>query len=436
MKRREFIRTGSTLTGAAALASTTVGSVFAAGSDEIKVALIGCGGRGTGAAFNALSTGQNVRLVAMADAFRDNLDKAYTNCREKFGSQVDVPEGRKYVGLDGYKAAIRDADVVLLVTPPGFRPLHFAEAVRQGKHVFMEKPVAVDVPGVRSVLEAARQAKQKKLNVVVGLQRRYQICYLEAIKRIQDGVLGDIVSGQVYWNDGGVWVHERQPGQSEMEYQVRNWYYFNWLCGDQIVEQHLHNIDVANWVKGKYPVSVQGTGSRAHRTGPKHGEIYDNFSVEMTYDDGAVVYSQCRHFPGAQSRVNETFQGTKGRISLTNYGKNSVILWDWRGQEIYRHDASRDPNPYQVEHDELFAAIVKGDHRFADGENGAYSALTAIMGRAACYTGKIITWDEGLKSNVNLMPDRLAFDAMPKVLPGPDGEYPSAVPGINPEKYI
>jgi len=435
MRRRDFIRTGSVLTGAAALAASPVGNIFAAGSDEIKIALIGCGGRGTGALFQALSTKQNVKLVALADAFRDRLDEAYSAAKEKFGDRVDVPESRKYTGFDAYKAAIRDADVVLLVSPPGFRPAHFAEAVRLNKHVFMEKPVAVDVPGIRSVLASAEAAKRKKLNVVVGLQRHYQTSYREAVKRIRDGAMGDVVAGQVYWNGGNIWRWDRKPGQTEMEYQLRNWNYFTWLSGDHIVEQHVHNIDIANWVKGKYPVSVQGTGSRAHRHGPQHGEIYDNFSVEMTYDDGAVIYSQCRQFASAQNRVDETFQTSKGRIYLTDRNHTAVLV-DHKGKDIYRHKANNDPYSNQQEHDELFAAVAKGEYRHADAENVAKSTMTAIMGRAACYTGKVIRLDEAMQSTVDLTPDRLAFDALPKILPGADGEYPSPVPGINPERYI
>jgi len=434
MKRREFIRTGSALTGAAALASSPVSSIFAAGSDAIRIAIVGCGGRGTGAVFQAMGSGQNVKLVAMADAFRDRLDGAHKMFKDKFGDKVDVPDSRKYVGFESYKSAIRDADVVLLAAPPGFRPDHFEEAVRQGRQVFMEKPLAVDVPGIQRVLAAAKEAKQKKLNVVVGLQRRYQNNYREAIKRIRDGAIGDVVAGQVYWNSGGVWVNPRQPGQTEMEHQMRNWYYFNWLCGDHIVEQHVHNIDVANWVKDKFPVSIQGTGSRAHRTGKEYGEIYDNFAVELTYDDGSVVYSQCRHFEGISNRVDESFQATKGRMFVS--GDNTAVLWDAGGREIYRHDRRNNPNPYQQEHDELFAAIAKGEYRFADAEHGAYSTLTAIVGRMACYTGKVIKWDEALKSTVDLAPKWLAFDALPKALPGANGEYPVAVPGRNAEMYI
>lgn len=434
LKRRAFIKAGTALTGAAALSSAPLSNVFAAGSDEIKIALIGCGGRGTGATFNAFASGQNIKLVAMADAFQDNLESTYKTLKEKFGDKVDVPESRKYVGFEGYKAAIKDADVVLLTTPPGFRPVHFEEAIKAGKHVFMEKPVAVDVPGIRQVLAAAEEAKKKKLNVVVGLQRRYQTNYREAIKRIQDGAIGDVVSGQVYWNSGGVWVRPRKPLQTEMEYQMRNWFYFNWLCGDHIVEQHVHNIDIANWIKGKYPVSIQGTGSRAHRTGNEYGEIYDNFAVELTYDDGTVVYSQCRHFEGGANRVDETFQATNGRAYLS--AGNQAVLWDTQGNEIYRHDPKGNPNAYQQEHTELFAAVANNEYVLDDTQHGAYSTLTGIIGRNACYTGKVIKWEQAITSDIDLSPDVYAWDALPKVIPNGNGEYPYAIPGKNTERYI
>ncbi|RYZ15398.1 MAG: Gfo/Idh/MocA family oxidoreductase, partial [Sphingobacteriales bacterium] len=329
---------------------------------------------------------------------------------EKFKDKVDVPQDRRFVGFDGYKKAIALADVVLLVTPPGFRPMHFEEAVKQGKHVFMEKPVAVDSVGIRKVLEMAEVAKQKKLNVVVGLQRRYQTNYMEVMKRIKDGAIGDIVGGQVYWNSGGVWVKKREANQTEMQYQMRNWYYFNWLCGDHIVEQHVHNIDVANWVKNAYPVSVQGTGSRAWRTGKDYGEIYDNHAVELTYADGSVIYSQCRHFEGTSNRVDEQFQGTKGR-SYLNAGNNKGMLWDHNGKELYNHDTKGNPNPYQTEHDVLFDAISKREYKFWDAERAAKSCFTSIIGRYATYSGKVLKWDDALAMNIDLMPERLAWDA-------------------------
>ncbi len=426
-QRREFLRNSALLAGGAVLSGIPLAGAYAAGSDVIKVAVVGCGGRGTGAAFDAIASGANIKIVALADAFRDRLDEAYSKLAERHADKLDVSDDRKFVGFEAYKQAIPLADVVILATSPGFRPIHFEEAVKQGKHVFMEKPVAVDVPGVRKVLAAAAEAKRKKLNVVVGLQRRYQSVYRETIDRIKDGAIGDIVAGQVYWNSGGVWVRERQPGQTEMEYQMRNWYYFNWLCGDHIVEQHVHQLDVANWVKGSYPVSFQGTGSRAWRTGKDHGEIYDNHAVELTYADGSVIYSQCRHFEGTSNRVDETFQGTKGRVYLS--AGNDGILWDHQGKELYRHPKRGNANPYQHEHVELFEAIGKGEYKFEDAEYGAYSTLTGIIGRLATYSGQVIKWEDALKSNVDLMPERFAWDALPKVLPQADGFYPYAIPG-------
>lgn len=426
-KRREFLKTSALIAGGVFLNQFAFAGGHSSVDDTIKIALIGCGGRGTGAATQALSTTQNIKLVAMADAFQDRMDDSYKILSEKFKDKVDVPKEHRFTGFDAYKKAIALADVVLLVTPPGFRPMHFEEAIKQNKHVFMEKPVAVDAPGVRKVLEIAEIAKQKKLNVVVGLQRRYQTSYIEAMKRIQDGAIGDIVGGQVYWNSGGVWVHKRQPKQTEMEYQMRNWYYFNWLCGDHIVEQHVHNIDIANWIKNAYPVSVQGTGSRAWRTGSEYGEIYDNHAVELTYEDGAVIYSQCRHFEGAENRVDETFQGTKGRTYLS--GSNNAVLWNASGKEIFNHPTKGNANPYQTEHDELFAAIAKGEFKFADAERVAKSCLTAIIGRYATYSGKTIKWDEALNSNNSLFPDQLSWTANPKLMPDENGLYPIAVPG-------
>lgn len=426
-QRRDFLKKSALLAGGTMLSGLPLGGVYAAGDDTIKIALIGCGDRGVGAVYDAIATGANIKVVALADAFRNRADQAYEKIAARHEAKLDVPEERKFIGFDAYKHAIPFADVVILTAPPGFRPAHFEEAVKLGKHVFMEKPVAVDVPGVRKILAAAEEAKRKKLNVVVGLQRRYQASYQEGLKRIQDGAIGDIVSGQVYWNSGGVWVNPRQPGQTEMEYQVRNWYYFNWLCGDHIVEQHVHNIDVANWVKGSYPVTIQGTGSRAWRTGMDYGEIYDNHAVELAYADGSVVYSQCRHFERTANRVDETFQGTKGRIYLS--GANKATLWDAKGNVLYDHPSRGNVSPYQQEHVVLFDAISKGEYKFEDATHGAYSTLTGIIGRLATYSGQVIKWEEALQSNIDLMPERLAWDALPKVLPDENGFYPYAIPG-------
>ncbi len=438
--RRDFLKASSLLAGGALLNPIQSYGYNSAVDDTIRVALIGCGGRGGGAAAQALSTSQNVQIVAMADAFKDRLDQTYSNLISKkyknaAGAPVDaltkvkVPDDRKFVGFDAYKKAIalKDVDVVILATPPGFRPWHFEEAVKNNKQIFMEKPVATDAPGIRKVLEVAEEAKRKKLNVVVGLQRHYQANYLAAIKRIQDGAIGDIVGGQVYWVGSSPWMKERQANQTEMEYQMRNWYYFNWLCGDHISEQHVHNIDVANWVKGGYPVQIQGTGGRAVRTGKAYGEIFDHHTLDLVYADGTTISSQCRQFEGTWNKVDEAFVGTKGRID--SFERKRTVLKDYKGGVIYQHDDKGDKDPYQVEHDELFAAVAKGEYKFADAENGAKSTMTAIMGRMATYSGKMIKWDEALNSNINLFPDKLAWDASPKILPGPDGLYPVAVPG-------
>ena len=430
MSRRTFCK-GSALTAGGILTMPFMANanVFAAGSDTIKIAVVGCGGRGTGAVSQALEASESVQLVAMADAFRDNLDASYERLMKKYGEQknrIKVKEKHKFTGFDGYKHAIDQADVVILTTPPGFRPLHFEYAINAGKHVFMEKPVATDVHGIKRVLKAAEVAKQKRLNVVVGLQRRYQTNYREIHGRVQQGEIGEILSGQVYWNSAGVWVRERQPQQTEMEYQMRNWYYFNWLCGDHILEQHIHNIDVANWFIGDFPVSAQGMGGREVRNGKDHGQIFDHHFVEFTYPNGARISSQCRHQPGCMSRVDEEFQGTNGRIYVSGNGKGNLKRLD--GSMIYDHRGKSDPNPYQVEHDELFAAIKNGDV-INNTEYGAKSTMTAILGRMATYSGQLLTWEDAMASDEILVPDNLDWDVQPPVVPDNEGNYPVPVPG-------
>jgi Predicted dehydrogenases and related proteins len=429
--RREFVKQSSLLAGgllAAPLLSKA--NYFSGADDTIKVALIGCGGRGTGAAMQALLSKQNVKLVAMADAFRDNLDRSYKrltappeSADNDVRSRIDVPEERKFAGFDAYQKAIALADVVILATPPGFRPIHFEEAIKQNKHVFMEKPVATDPAGVKRVLEAAEVAKQKKLNVVVGLQRHYQNSYRELFKR--KNLIGDITSAQAWWNNDGVWVRKRQYGQTEMEYQMRNWYYFVWLCGDHILEQHIHNIDVVNWFKGAYPVKAQGMGGRQVRKGKDHGEIFDHHYVEFIYPDGSILNSQCRHIPGTMSKVDELLIGTKGKIQA---GAANIV--DYKGKVLYQFDRKTENNPYQSEHDELFAAIAKGEFKFADAENGAKSSMTAILGRMATYTGQVVEWDKALNSGINLQPKSYDFNAAPPVMPNDEGYYPVATPGV------
>jgi predicted dehydrogenase len=431
--RRDFVKQGTMLAGGMmAMPLMSNAGYFNSVDDTIKVAVIGCGGRGTGAAMQALSTKQNVKLVAMADAFRDRLDssfKALTDGDEgDVKSRVAVTEETKFVGFDAYKKVIPMADVVIIATPPGFRPIHFEEAINQGKHVFMEKPLATDPAGVKKILEVAEIAKRKKLNVVVGLQRHYQTSYRELFKRVQDGMIGDITSGQVWWNNDGVWVRPRKPDQTEMEYQMRNWYYFNWLCGDHITEQHIHNLDVMNWFKAAYPVKAQGMGGRQVRTGKEYGEIYDHHYVEYHYADGTIMNSQCRHIKGTYAIVDEMLVGTKGVVKC---GAGEITS---KGKSLYKFDKSKENDPYQNEHDELFAALAKGQYKFADAENGAKSTLTSIMGRMATYSGQIIEFDKTLNSGISLQPAKYAWDAPPPVLPDKDGFYPIATPGIT--KYF
>jgi predicted dehydrogenase len=425
--RRAFLQRSSALTGTALLSGAAPLRGRARGSDELRVALIGCGGRGTGAALQALATaaGQaQVRLWSMADAFAYRLERSLAEIRAVRADQVDVPEGRRHVGFDAYEKAIDDdVDVVVLTTPPGFRPLHFERAVRAQKHVFMEKPVAVDAPGVRTVLAAAAEARRAHLCVGVGLQRHHDPRYEECVRRLQDGAIGAIRLLRCYWNSDGVWTEPRRPAMSEMEYQMRNWYYFNWLCGDHIVEQHIHNLDVCNWIQRATPVSAQGQGGRAVRVGPDTGEIFDHHFVEFTYADGTKLFSQCRHVPGCWTSVSEH---ATGRDGWADVGAGRIARtggWEWR----YEGEAA---DPYQVEHDRLFAAIRQG-REFDEAENGALSTLTAILGRMATYSGREVHWDEALASELSLAPARYAWDALPRVLPDDQGRYAGAIPGVS-----
>ena len=431
--RRDFVKqTGIISGGVLAAPLITNANFYSGSSDAIKVALIGCGGRGTGAAVQALLSKQNVKLVAMADAFRDRLDDAYKSITGDLTESgisgdikklIDVPEERKFVGFDAYKNAIALADVVILTTPPGFRPIHFEEAVKQGKHIFMEKPVATDPEGIKRVLVAAEEAKTKKLNVVVGLQRHYQNSYRELFKR--KDMIGDITSAQAWWNNDGVWVKPRTAGQTEMEYQMRNWYNFNWLCGDHITEQHIHNLDVINWFKGSYPVKAQGMGGREVRKGKDHGEIFDHHFVEFTYADGSILNSQCRHIPKTSAKVDELLIGTKGKIYC-----GAANIRDHQGNVMYQFNKKTENNGYQNEHVELFAAIANGEYKFADAENGAKSTMTSILGRMATYSGQVVEWDKALNCGLNLQPSAYTWDTLPKSLPDADGKYKIAVPGV------
>ena len=422
--RRDFLKasTAGALAGGLGIAR----GVHAAGSDQIKVALIGCGGRGTGAAIQALSTKANVKLVAMADAFGDRLERSLKSILTRpVKDRVDVPAERQFTGLDGYQQAIDcGVDMVLLCTPPGFRPMQFEAAVKAGKHVFMEKPVATDAPGVRKVLAVNKEAKKKGLLVAVGHHLRHEDKHREVIKRIHDGAIGKLQYMRAYFNSGGVWIRPRLPQQTELEYQVSNWYYFTWLSGDHIVEQHVHDLDVCNWIQGSHPVEAQGTGGRQVRTGKDVGEIFDHHAVEFTYADGVKMFSYCRHIPACWNSFTEHAHGTKGYAGIVGHGTAELRV---DGQEPQRW--KRDKDGHQVEHDDLFAALLAGQP-YNEGDYGATSTMTAILGRMATYSGKIVRWDEAISSDLNLMPKRFAWDAEAPVKPDKDGLYACAMPGV------
>ena len=429
IKRRSFLKNSSILTGSLVLPSFSFKKQKQL-DKKLKISVVGCGGRGTGAAVQALRADKNVELVALCDAFEDRLERSLNAIIEELDGEIEIKlkDKNKFVGFDGYKKAIDLADVVILATPPGFRPQHFEYAVNQSKHIFMEKPVATDAAGVRRVLESAKLVKEKKLNVVVGLQRRYQLSYLDILKQVRRGVAGKIISGTVKWNGHGVWVRKREPQQSELEYQMRNWYYFNWLCGDHIVEQHIHNLDVANWFLDEHPISAQGMGGREVRKGIDHGEIFDHHYVEFKYPSGAVIHSQCRHQPGTLRKVNEVLVGTKGVINLRNGGV--VTINDHNGNLLHKYDPKNDISPYQIEHNKLFKSIRSGG-QIDDTEYGATATMTAIMGRMASYSGKLIEWDSAMNADENLVPDNLSWQSKAPVLPDNQGKYKVPVPGKN-----
>jgi predicted dehydrogenase len=412
ISRRDFVKTGGTTATAAFLSQVPL--VHAAGQEQtISVGLIGCGGRGTGAAENCLESSENVRLTAMGDMFPDRLAGSRRNLSKREGFKVT--DDHVFSGFDAYKRVLDSGvDMVILATPPGFRPMHFKAAVEAGKHIFFEKPVAVDPAGVRMVMEFGKKAEEKKLGVVAGTQRRHQKSYVETIQKIHEGGIGDVVAGRCYWNGGGVWVNPRREGQSDMEYQLRNWYYYTWLSGDHIVEQHIHNIDVMNWVLKGHPKRALAVGGRQSRTDAKFGHIYDHFGVDFEYANDVHVLSMCRHWNGTPGNVSEAIVGTKGKSS----GSNG--LYDHGGKQLWKPEGGG-KNAYVQEHTDLIASIRAGKP-LNEAQQVAESTLAAIMGREAAYTGQILEWDKFLASDLNLLPENLSMDAK---LPEP----PVAIPG-------
>jgi predicted dehydrogenase len=417
LSRRDALWTAGAIGGAVAALPAVHGQ--SPSSDVIRIGLIGAGGRGTGALQQTLSVpGSNVKLTAVADAFDDRI-KGALKAVENMPEKLDCPEERQFKGLDGWRQVLDHCDLVILATPPGFRPFHFEAAVNAGKHVFMEKPVCVDAFGAQLCLAAAKMADEKKLKVVVGLQRHYDQKYRETIQKIREGLAGDIIGGQVYWNGGSIWYRGRKPDTTEMQFQVNNWYHFNWLCGDHIVEQHVHNIDIANWVLDRLPESAYGVGGRQNRVPGQSSEIYDHHSVNFVYPGGVRIASQCRQFPGGDGRVNEEFQGTKGYVKIGE-------ITDYKGNVLWKFEGKSD-NPYQVEHDELHDAI-RNDKPLNNAVYGTTSSFSAVLGRTATYTGKQTGYDDLLKTGFRTMPESLTWDTIPPVVPDKDGNYPLPMP--------
>ena len=429
VSRRQFLKQSSVAAaGAAALGQAPFAlTAHAAPDDPIRIGLIGCGGRGTGATADALgaatdvnypqagyhtenikansgTASKNVKVVALADVFADRL----SNCREQLQKlNMTIADDLCFTGFDAYKKllAVPEVNYVILATPPHFRALHLKAAIEAGKNAFAEKPVAVDGPGVRLVLEAGELAKQKNLGIVAGTQRRHLRSYNETIKRLQDGAMGEILCGRAYWNGGVIWVVERQPGWSDMEWQLRNWNYFTWLGGDHIVEQHVHNLDVLNWALNSHPIKALALGGRQARPNQNYGHIYDHFAVEYEYPNGARMFSQCRQMNGCEGKVEEAVVGTKGTSNCKDWirGADKQLVYRFR---------ERDVNPYQQEHQDLIDSIRAGKP-LNEARTVAESTLTGIMGRESAYSGRSVEWDEILNSTKRLGPDSYAMGDLP-----------------------
>jgi predicted dehydrogenase len=413
--RRQFLKTSGVAAGALAGSLLVNRAVHAGGSDVLKVGLVGCGGRGTGAAAQALQADPNVKLTAMGDAFADRLQSSLENLKKQEGlaAKIDVTPERSFVGFNAYNDVINSGvDVVVLASPPHFRPMHFKAAVDAGKHVFAEKPVAVDAAGVRSVIESARQAEEKGLSVVSGLCWRYDYGVRDTINRIRDGAIGDVVAIQENYNAGSLWMHPRKPEWSDMEWQLRNWLYFTWLSGDHNVEQHVHSLDKAAWILGDVaPIRATGLGGRQVRTQPEYGNIFDHHAVVYEFPGDVRVFAYTRQQDGCSNDVEDYVLGSKGRAEVLRHEISGDEKWRYRGPKN---------NMYQTEHDELFAAIRSGKP-INNGHYMANSTMMAILGRMATYTGKTITWEQAMGSKEVLAPpayDWVSLPVPPVPMPG------------------
>ncbi len=419
--RRRFVKTSAAAASTLALANQFV---HAAPDNTIKLGLIGCGGRGTGAAAQAMNAGDEIRLVAVCDVDAKTAADKVELLQKQKPNQVAVSQDKVFSGFEDYKNVIAESDVVILATSPGFRPQHFEEAVRQGKHVFMEKPVASDVAGIKRVLAAGQLATEKNLKVGVGLQRRHQPTYKEFVKRIQDGEIGDVKYLRAFWNGSSRPGRERIAGETELQYQIRNWYYYTWLSGDHIVEQHVHNLDVANWIKGGHPVRAQGMGGREVRDAKINGQIFDHHFVEYEYADGTRMWSQCRQIPNCWRSVTEHVTGTLGEAHF------NAREFEITGANANAKRLRKGEDGHQLEHFPLFEAI-RNDTPYNEAEHGATATMTAILGRMSNYSGQPVTWEKAMATDQKLAPDNLVdFNSDPPVKPNDDGYYPIAVPGV------
>jgi myo-inositol 2-dehydrogenase/D-chiro-inositol 1-dehydrogenase len=405
--RREFVKTTTAVAAVGAFTAPNFG--HAQGSETLRVGLIGCGGRGTGATDNALNADPGVVLYAMGDVFADRLDSSLSNLQQRHAERVRVPESRRFLGFDAYQQVIDSGvDVVILATPPHFRPEHLRAAVAAGKHIFSEKPMAVDAPGVRSVLETAAAADAKGVCLMSGFCWRYSLPERATYEQIHDGAIGDVVSVHTTYHTSPLGTRPRQDGWSEMEFQLRNWQHMTWLSGDHIVEQACHSIDKINWaMQGVMPTKVTALGGRLMRKGEERGDVYDHFSVIYEYDDGARCFHTCRQMPHCSNDNTDYIMGTKGNCYVNGWGPTHVI----RGENRWRYRGPK-KNMYQVEHDELFAAIRSGE-RINDGVFMANSSMMSIIGRMAAYSGQTIRWEDALNSTERLGPETYAFGDLP-----------------------
>ncbi len=421
--RRNFVKTSAAAVGSTLLAGMPVMSFGAAAPSTLRIGLVGCGGRGTGAAHEALKTAPNVQLVAMGEAFEDRLSASYQRLKTTYGDQVQVPDKHKYVGFDAYQKVIDKCDVVILATPPPFRPLHLEAAVKAGKHVFVEKPLFVDIPGYHKVMAAKDLALQKKLSVAVGLQLRFESGYQQMVEKIQAGAIGNITSLNVYYNVGAPKIHPRQPGQTEMNYQMRNWRYFTWLWGGQLAGQTIHQIDVINWLMDDFPVSVNGMGGRQVFSGPNQGNTYDHHYAEYEYANKIKLHVQCRNIDNNWTKQGFHIQGTTG------YADEKSRIYDSSGKIVWRY---RNRDETMGSSQKCQSAFI---HSILDGkpvnhlDYGAKSTLAAVMGRMAIHSGQVMTVELVLTSKRTILPERFAWDADMPDMPGPDGNYAIPMPG-------